>query len=487
MRRPLISDQWAREYHCEDSVEIRKGIIITPLTFCGALEEFYIGIARYWNNSTRKKYDRDYDKVILPHIDNHNTKIISSYTKEDCEDMLRRIQEDGYESNGVMCEYSESAMNHFKNLIYSVFSHAANAGYCNNFLWGTKYEITVDREILAVRSKTQIKKSLSINQERELISILMESPAENGRLIALLLMLAMGLRDGEACGLDYGEIHELPYYSGCYVAVIKQSTIPNTNILQSSGKTWNTGRRIPIPGKVAEFLLKRKAIIAEIIEKNGLKIDINRLPVAADCSLYDDTVEIGKRLKADDVTEEAKRVFRQAGIKSEVLASLEIEMEEESARLEISESNVTAYLLRRNFGTHLKILGLDYPDIQYLLGHCIEDPYINRPDYTDSKLWQLSKRMANRPLVNYKTDDLVKLPAFCEEQFSGNKKIEIDSDAECVRARIYALEKNDELKIKMNTDDSEGIEYSVCEGYKAFELRRKIKKKKKYQADYYDK
>jgi hypothetical protein len=286
--------------------------------------------------------------------------------------------------------------------------------------------------------------------------------------------------------LDFGEIYELPYYSGCYVAVIKQSTIPNTSILQSSGKTWNAGRRIPIPGRVAAFLLERKAVVTEIIDNNGLGIDINTLPVAAACALYDDLTEIGKRLKADDVTEEAKKVFRQAGIESEVLATLEIEMEEENARLEISESNVTAYLLRRNFATHLKILGVDYPDIQYLLGHCIDDPYINRPDYTDSKLHQLSERMANRPLANDKIDERITLPGFYEERFSGNKTIQIESSAGCVRARIYALEKYDKLKIKLITNDPEEVEYTVREGYKSYEMRRTIDILKKYTGDYGD-
>lgn len=484
MRRPLISDQWAREFHSDEQTGIRNGVMITPLTFCGTLEEFYKVIARFWNDETKKKYDRDYNNVILPHIDNHNTKIISSYTKEDCEEMLHRIQEDGYDSKGVKCEYSENAMNHFKYLIFSVFSHAANAGYCERFLWGTKFELNLGRETLAVRSKTQIKRSLSIEQEKALISVLMESPKANGKHIALLLMFALGLRDGEACGLDFGDIYELPYYSGYYVAVIKQSTIPNTSILQSSGKTWNTGRRIPIPDRVAAFLLERKAIITEIIEKNGLEVDINRIPVAAACALYDDSAEIGKRLKADDVTEEAKKVFRQAGIESEVLATLEIEMEEENARLEISESNVTAYLLRRNFATHLKILGVDYPDIQYVLGHCIDDPYINRPDYTDSKLHQLSERMANRPLVNDRKDDLIRLPGFCEAQLSGNKTINIESSAGNVKARIYALEKYDKLKVKAIAKDPTEVEYTAREGYKSYEMRRTIDILKKYTDDY---
>ena len=484
MRRPLISDQWAREYHGEEELGNRNGIMITPLTFCGTLEEFYKVISRHWNDTTRKKYDRDYNNVILPHIENHNIRIISSYTIKDCDEILRRIQEDGYDSKGTNMEYSESAVNHFKYLIYSVFYHASNAGYCHNFMWGTKFEVNVERETLAVQSKTLIKKSLSVKQEKELISILIASPKQNGRLIALLLMFVLGLRDGEACGLDFGDIYELPYYKGCYVAVIKQSTIPDTNTLQSSGKTWNMGRRIPIPGKVAEFLLERKAIIKEIIEKNDPEIDINRIPVAAACDLYDDLAEFSKRLKADDVTDEAKKVFRQAGIESEVLATLEIEMEEESARLEISESNVTAYLLRRNFATHLKILGLDYPDIQYLLGHCIDDPYINRPDYTDGKLYQLSKHMVYRPLVNYNADDHVKLPDFCEEQFSGRKTISIDSNTECVSVRIHALEKNDVLKIKVNPDNQEGIAYTIRDGYKSYELRRIIDILQKYTDDY---
>jgi hypothetical protein len=51
MHRPLISDQWAREYHGEEELGIRNGIIITPLTFCGTLEEFYRVISRHWNGS----------------------------------------------------------------------------------------------------------------------------------------------------------------------------------------------------------------------------------------------------------------------------------------------------------------------------------------------------------------------------------------------------------------------------------------------------
>ena len=483
MKRVQISDKWARQYHETETELFQNGIYRSPLTFCGVLEEFYKTIAKGWNNATRTKYDKDYNNVILPRIDHHNQKIISDYKKEDCEAVLLRIQNDGYYSKGEKQQYSESQMNHYKYLIYSVIQQAVIAGYCQDFLWGTKFEITIDREALAVKSKTIIKKSLSIQQEKRLVSRIMETPREDGKSVALLLMFSLGLRDGEACGLDFGDIYELPYYSGCYVAIVKQSTIPNSSILQSSGKTWNSGRRIPIPGKVVEFLLERKRIIKEIIALKKLQCDIDRLPVAGLGYLDEDISELGIRLRADYVTEEARNVFKDVGIASEVLASLEIEMEEESARLEVTESNVTAYLLRRNFATHLKILGLDYPDIQYLLGHCIEDPYISRPDYTDSKLYMLSQKMANRPLLNKMTEDRMPVDLNREYYFSGKEILDINVNDDIIKARIYAVEKEDSLTVK-DISETNDISLQFYEEYKAYDPHRIIDIIRKYVSDY---
>ena len=478
MKRPLISDEWAREYHSENSSGIRDGIFITPLTFCGAFEDKYNSIARNWNNDTRIKYDRDLNNVILPHIDNHNTKLISEYTEEDCNNIIKAIEEDGYIEENEQKEYSESQINHFRYLLYLVFQYSFKSGYCKNFLWGTKYEIRDDRDTLAKRIKTIIKRSLSVKQEKRLLETLMESPREDGRLIALLLMFALGLRDGEACGLDYGCIYELPYHKGCFVAIIKQSTIPNSNKLQSSGKTWNSGRRIPIPSKVLAFILERKRIVERLIKENGLELDINSIPIASKGYLKDGSVSF-ERLRADSLTDISKDVFQAVGISSEVLSTLEIEMEEGIEKLEVSESSVTAYLLRRNFATHLKILGLDHPDIQYLLGHCIDDPYVNRPDYTDSRLYSISKLLSNRPLVNEAPETTICLAPYSDTTLSGNETIKMNSNGTTV-VRIYALEKEDSLIIKPN----DSIILNYREEYKAFEPHRGIDILKKYMGDY---
>lgn len=473
---------WARECYKEGTSGFIDGIILSPLTFCGALEEFYTSISKNWNNKTREKYDSDYSNVIIPSIPEHNDKIISSYTLEVCEQTINNIKEKGYITSEGRKDYSESQINHYRYLINVVFSYASTYGYCKDILWGTKFAFTVERGQLEVISKTQIKKSLSIEKERNLSEVLLENPRESGRKIAILLMFALGVRDGEACGLDFGDIYELPHYEGVYIAEIKQSTIPNSNKLQSSGKTWNSGRRIPIPSIVASFLLERKRIAEEYIKENSLSTDINRVPIAFDDSIFGDVINFEKRLSAKTVTEEARELFKEIGIDSETLASLEIEMEEKYLELEITEKDVTAYLLRRNFATHLKILGLESADIQYLLGHCIEDPYINRADYTESKLYDLSKRMSKRPFLNEKEPNIESMELFSPKSFSGDKVLKIKLDSSNTNIVIYSKEKEDSIRLKLS--GLEDDEYDRYETYRPNEFHRSIDILKKYMGDY---
>ena len=102
-------------------------------------------------------------------------------------------------------------MNHFKYLIYCVFSNAVYAGYCQDFLWGTKFEINMEREELAVRSKTQIKRSLSIAQEKSLFAEIMDDPREDGKRIALLLMFSLG------CGMERPVVWILETFMNCHI------------------------------------------------------------------------------------------------------------------------------------------------------------------------------------------------------------------------------------------------------------------------------
>ena len=75
---------------------------------------------------------------------------------------------------------------------------------------------------------------------------------------------------------------------------------------------------------------------------------------------------MARRLKTDEISFEARMLFKEIGVDPKVLASLDIIIEEENTKnqdeikeVEITEKNATAYLFRRNYATNLKILGFE--------------------------------------------------------------------------------------------------------------------------------
>jgi hypothetical protein len=106
----------------------------------------------------------------------------------------------------------------------------------------------------------------------------------DGAAVGLLLMFGLGLRNAEACGLNYGDIKPLRGYNNCYVAWIYKSTKIGTNELQSGGKTINTGRIIPVPKKIYDFIYRRKMCIYRKLQehpetKQQKKYEIDSMPI----------------------------------------------------------------------------------------------------------------------------------------------------------------------------------------------------------------
>ena len=119
MARTLIDNTWIRETYKDGKREY---------TFCGALEYRYSHVAKNWNSDTRKKHEREYNNIILPALKNHDDKAISEYTKDDYEEAIEFIKENGYEKDGVRRQYSESSIKNFQNLIYYVVFQSAVYG-----------------------------------------------------------------------------------------------------------------------------------------------------------------------------------------------------------------------------------------------------------------------------------------------------------------------------------------------------------------------
>lgn len=491
-----ISDEWVR------SIDGEQGYS-SNLTFCGVYEEFYDEIALHWDKEsdfekTRKQYDRDYNKRILPNLENHNKKRICEYTKEDCDRALNKIVEKGYTKHGEKEEYQPSTINHFKHLIYIVFKVAAKHKLCEEILWGTKFAITSIEEIETLK-RTKLKKSLTPIQEKKLLEITTSSPNERGELVGLLMMDVSGPRDGEACGYSYDDIIESPKYQGCYIAIIKQSIIPKTRLQQASGKSKNAVRRVPIPKRIYDFIQARRKIVTKTVKEQNPKLSddeinkiVDRLPIAGKEPIDDVNSDLTKRLRADELSKCAREVFKEIGVDSRILSVIEIEIDNQNLSEEIemddgtkvvvvSEKSATAYLLRRNFATHLKILGFSDTDIQYLIGHCIEDSNTNRSDYIDGRINELGKKMKYRPLLN-DIENETSINESSEISLFGMSEITIDTKGCPARVRIVANEKDDKLNIKLSKEDGQSVD--IREGYKEFEPKETVNVLREYIDSY---
>ena len=436
MKTIHLSDKWAREIHHPD----HQYDSISPLTFCGALEEEYWEIAHNWNVDTQKKNERTYENIILPALKNHNDKSISDYTLDDYDEALQSIKEKGYlTAQGIKRTYSESTIKAFQNLIYYVVFYAAHAGYCENVLWGTRLQLevrTVEDEVI---ERTKLKKSLTINQEKRFTINLLEDKNLTGERIGLLLMLGCGVRNAEACGLNYGDFRFLDHHEDIYVLWIYKTTKPGTSDLQAGGKTWNTGRIIPVPDKIVDILMARKEQVKDILRSlQRDEKEVDTMPIVNKGYLSVDSFD--QRAGGYDLSMAAHPLFSEAGIEPEELAYIDRELNEEGQSEVVNEKDATAYLLRRNFATHLHIEGLTIAEIQYIMGHDVEDAYESRAEFVDSdRIYQIALKMQKRPILNN-----------CPLDTSG-KRINNILCKEGIRAIIQSYEPFQPLRIDLRT------------------------------------
>ena len=187
----------------------------------------------------------------------------------------------------------------------------------------------------------------------------------------------------------------------------------------------------------------RKQRIAEYLRENGLEEDIcvDELPVVCK-GYYSVDGNYQKRATAQDITDTAKTLFAEIGMEPRQLAYLENELAQNNLAQIVNEKDATAYLLRRNYATHLSILGLSVAEIQYLIGHDVEDAYEVRNEFVDDdRLHQMAEKLRKRPLLNHIEDRNETL----------NVCIEPGDE---VRITIKGKEPMDGIKVKVSEKDS---------------------------------
>lgn len=341
-------------------------------TFAGVLRKFFSyseegeSISEPWNSeeNTIKPYIRDYEKRILPAIDSKMK--MSEFNEDAFVEVIKRIRR----SNP---DYSDERIDHMIRLVWRCYKVGVDNGLYEdqlgweghlgrNIIINNGGETGEERTFRLVKNK----KSLLLAEEKRLLdwALKLDPYKANGKEIGLLVMLLCGLRDNEACGITFGALRRITELDfPCLY--IYQTTEVKRNTLKAGGKTKNAPRIIPIFEWLYSFIQKRRDYVQSV---KGFGVDIEQYPLV--CKDHD----IKSHCRSDDLSRFAKSFFERKKIGIHAQDSLKQDLFYKKLDNEdIGEKNPTAYLLRRNYATHMYALGLDAGQIQYMIGHDIEN------------------------------------------------------------------------------------------------------------------
>ncbi len=367
-------------------------------TFYGIYHDYSEDFEEHWKaDSTQRSNYLRYCNQIIPLLPNHDETPISAYTQEDYDAVIQALIKRGQDTKGKQyLPYKESTLQDFRRLIYYVVEIAARHGECDNVLWESSLNPEVTTQSAEVKaSQALLNKSLTIPQEQAVAEALLSDPLQSGQNLGLLLMYALGLRNAEACAVDFGDIKPMQTHPECPVIWIYKTTGYDTSVGKLGGKTRNADRIIPLPDKVAALIRARRQHMESQLNKL-----VDDYPIVCNNDRWD------VRCSARELTNAARALFQSIKMKAVQLASVTEDLQEEPETSNDSlpfedRKDPTAYLFRRNFGTHLHILGLTEPEIEYVIGHDIDDPYETRNEFVDEeKLFAIKQKMDGRPLVN---------------------------------------------------------------------------------------
>lgn len=424
-----------------------KYMVDNEYTFYGVYCEFYDKVSRNWKAaSTRSQNELTYTNKIIPNMDGHDTKPISSYLREDYDAVIERIIKRGQGNNSEPYQpYAESTIRTFRRLIYYVVAVASEEGLCENVLWESCYNpkvSTEDEERIA--KNALLPKSLTITQEIAVARSLLTDPMQTGQKMGLLLMYALGLRNAEACAVDYDDIKPMQSHPECTVIWIYKTTGYDSSTRKLGGKSKNADRIIPVPGSVVEIINTRRKKLEEL-----LSTDIGKFPIVCPDDQWD------QRCSARQLTAAARKLFQSINMNAAQVSIIDDDLHSNrDSAFSIEEQEPTAYLFRRNFGTHMHILGLTEAEIQYVIGHDIEDPYETRNEFVnEEKLYQIYLKMVQRPLLNNVKEELSPVPinVGCTSQLNNTSSLRLPANKCKTKLHLQAHEPLDSIRIRVST------------------------------------
>lgn len=380
-------------------------------TMYGILLGCWEDVSAHWHATTTKKgYARDYARDILPLV---KEKALKDYTREDLDQIIdvqiRKLRENDSRV------WNESTRQHFRRIIKRIFEVAEDRGFCTDILWGTQYALSEGSSDSDLNRKefVVLRKSLTISEEIFIVNKIMTDITQDGEYFGIALMFCLGTRNQEACRIKFNDIRMFSCDQSQYAAYIYSTPDKTGTGDKFSGKTSNMVRIIPVPKMLSDLLKRRrrflidKVISGEIVVHKDLISETETREEAAE--KFVDGLYIAchgsdyvSSCSPADLTRKGNEVLKAAKVNQELLALIDLDIRRPGRTEEgLKEKDPTAYLFRRNLGSHLYFLGLNDNEIQYIMGHDIEYPNDERYFYrNEEKLYPIALKMRLRPLVN---------------------------------------------------------------------------------------
>lgn len=359
------------------------------LTFVGAMQLFLDFIRSRWNEKTCEVYYKEYEERIFPLI---KDAALEELSEDDFEAVISSIKKSAMKKSKPL---SDARIAHFRHLIRQVTRAAAANGVCGDVLWGSAFSASDDEPAEqrgAVKSK--LRKSMAPKEERAFYSKVQENPEEDGELIGLAIMFTLGLRNSECCALNFEHISSRADKEAFPVLNVMSSTIGGSSERKLGGKTPNAPRTLPIPDSLYKLLRARREIVERKIAAGEIATPIEQLPIVCRGNNYTE------RCKSGDLTVAGKKVFQEIKLDENVVADVAFELGQRFAEEDYTEKDVTSYFLRRNFATHIAILGCTQDEAHYLMGHAIFSRENEKSVMINPKTLNRLKRMLEkRPIV----------------------------------------------------------------------------------------
>ena len=382
------------EFYSDESINIGK---IDNPNFAGVLVAIWDDVSKHWNENTAYNYLKDYNKYIFPDLQDIG---FVDCTIDDYNRVMDGLK-DKKKAEGRV--YNASVERHIEYIIALVTRAAANSGICPDVLWGSKYRIeeSSKQEDICADELVRHRKSLTIKEEQRICDAVLTDPTQIGENFGLAEMFCLGVRNNEACALRFGVIKRFDCDHEKFAAWIYKTSNKDSRNDKFSGKTANSPRVVPIPNRLSELILKRKEYIQNKVACSDE--EINRFPVACVGE------EFKKQCKPSELGYAGTALLRKSDVDERMMSLIDDDicgMErkqnfEQDFEDGVIEKDPTAYLFRRNVATHLYLLGLEPNEIQYIIGHKIDDIDDARNYFrNEEKLYKIGIKMWQRPLVN---------------------------------------------------------------------------------------